>query len=146
MSKLAKILNKTTLKFELDLDFKLIALGSQLKDYVFCFKINKHLGTNFCKIDDLEIPLVGESQNNYFSMYYYEIPDTETEIYIVANRGSEGFLVPEMIKTDFFMVIRNYMDREDFKQLLGRLNKIPEILVALEVDPKKLKSKENLIF
>jgi hypothetical protein len=27
-----------------------------------------------------------------------------------------------------------------------QLNKMPEVLVAIEVDPKKLKSKENLIF
>ena len=139
-------MNKTTLKFELDLDFKLIALSSQLKDYVLCFKINKHLGTNFCKIDDLELPISGESQNNYFSLYYYMLPEAETELYIVANRGTEGFLVPEMIKADFFILIRNYIDNEDFKQMIARLNKIPEILVALEVDPKKLKSKENLIF
>ncbi len=141
-----KTLNKTTLKFELDLDFKLLAVSSQLKDYVFCFKINKLLSINFCKINDLELPFNGGNENNYFSRYYYVPSDTETELYIVANKGSEGFLVPEMKKADFFILIRNYIDNEDFKLLISQLNKIPEILVALEVDPKKLKSKENLIF
>lgn len=139
-------MNKTTLKFELDLDFKLIAISSQLKDYVLCFKINKFLNTDFCKITDLEHPFDGGSENNYFSRYFYLMPDTETELYVVANKGSEGFLVSEMKKADFFILIHNYIDKEDFKQLLVQLNKIPEVLVALEVDPKKLKSKENLIF
>lgn len=139
-------MNKTTLKFELDLDFKLIAISSQLKDYVLCFKINKHLNTDFCKISDLEFPFQVGKENNYFSRYYYLMPDTESELYIVANKGSEGFLVPEMKKADFFILIHNYIDKEDFKQLIVQLNKIPEVLVALEVDPKKLKSKENLIF
>jgi hypothetical protein len=132
---------KTTLKFELDLDFKLLAISSQLKDYIFCFKINKQLSTDFCKISDLELPFNGGSENNYFSRYYFLTPDIETEYYIVANKGSEGFLVPEMKKADF-----NYIDQDELKQLMMQLNKMPEVLVALEVDPKKLKSKENLIF
>ena len=141
-----KTLNKTTLKFELDLDFKLLAVSSQLKDYVFCFKINKQLSTDFCKISDLELPFNEGSENNYFSRYYFLIPNIETEFYIVANKGSDGFLVPEMKKADFFIVIRNYIDQDELKQLMMQLNKMPDVLVAIEVDPKKLKSKENLIF
>ncbi len=141
-----KTLNKTTLKFELDLDFKLLAISSQLKDYVFCFKINKQLSIDFCKISDLELPFNGGNENNYFSRYFYLMSEADTELYIIANKGSEGFLVPEMKKADFFILIRNYIDLEDLKHLISRLNKIPEILVAIEVDPKKLKSKENLIF
>ena len=139
-------MNKTTLKFELDLDFKLIAVSSQLKDYVFCFKINKQLSTDFCKISDLELPFNGGSENNYFSRYYFLMSDVETEFYIVSNKGSDGFLIPEMKKADFFILIRNYYDQDEFKQLMLQLNKMPDVLLALEVDPKKLKSKENLIF
>jgi hypothetical protein len=141
-----KTLNKTTLKFELDLDFKLLAISSQLKDYVFCFKINKQLSIDFCKISDLELPFNGGNENNYFSRYYFLLPDIETEFYIVANKGSEGFLIPEMKKADFFILIRNYIDQDELKQFIMQINKIPEVLAALEVDPKKLKSKENLIF
>ena len=141
-----KTLNKTTLKFELDLDFKLLAVSSQLKDYVFCFKINKQLSIDFCKISDLELPFNGGNENNYFSRYYFLLPDNETEFYIVANKGSEGFLIPEMKKADFFILIRNYIDQDELKQFIMQINKIPEVLAALEVDPKKLKSKENLIF
>lgn len=82
----------------------------------------------------------------YFSRYFYLIPETETEFYILANKGSEGFLVPEMKKVDFFLLIRNYIDRDELRGIISGINKIPEVLVAVEVDPKKLKSKENLIF
>jgi hypothetical protein len=51
-----------------------------------------------------------------------------------------------MKKVDFFLLIQNYIDSEDLKRIIYGLNKIPEVLVAAEVDPKKLKSKENLIF
>ena len=74
------------------------------------------------------------------------MPNTDAELYILANKGTEGFLVSEMKKVDFFLLIRNYIDEDDLKALIGGLNRIPEVLVAAEVDPKKLKSKENLIF
>jgi hypothetical protein len=139
-------LNRTTLKFELDLDFVLLAITSQLKDYVFCFKINKQLGTDFCKVTDLELPFNAGDEIFYFSRYFYLIPESESELYILANKGTEGFLVPEMKNVDFFLLIRNYIDEDDLKAIINKLNKLPEVLVAVELDPKKLKSKENLIF
>ena len=51
-----------------------------------------------------------------------------------------------MKKVDFFLLIQNYIHADDLKGIINGLNKIPEVLVAVEVDPKKLKSKENLIF
>jgi len=74
------------------------------------------------------------------------MPESETELYVLANKGTEGFLVPEMKKVDFLLLIQNYIHTEDLKEIINGLNKIPEVLVAMEVDPKKLKSKENLIF
>lgn len=139
-------MNKTTIKFELDLDFVLVAITTQLKDYMFCFKINKQLGTDFYKIADLELPFNNYEDPFYFSRYSYLMPDTGAELYILANKGTEGFLVPEMKKVDFFLLIWNYIDDDDLKALISGLNRIPEVLVAAEVDPKKLKSKENLIF
>ena len=139
-------MNKTTLKFELDLDFVLVAITSQLKDYMFCYKINKQLGTDFSKITDLEMVFSNDDELFYFSRYLFITPDSETEFYVLANKGTEGFLVPEMKKADYFLLIRNYIDRDDLKGIISGLNKIPEVLVAVEVDPRRLKSKENLIF
>lgn len=139
-------MNKTTLKFELDLDFVLVAITTQLKDYMFCFKLNKQLGVNFCKIDDLELSFSTTDDPSYFSRYFYLLHESETELYIISNKGSEGFLIPEMKKVDFFLLIRNYIDEDDLKMLINGINKIQDVLVAAEVDPKKLKSKENLIF
>ena len=139
-------MNKTNLKFELDLNFVLVAITSQLKDYMFCYKINKQLGTDFSKITDLEMLFNADEDFFYFSRYFYLMPDSETEFYILANKGTEGFLVPEMNKVDFFLLIRKYIDQEDLRRIINGLNKIQEVLVAAEVDPKKLKSKENLIF
>ncbi|NEU10480.1 IPExxxVDY family protein [Flavihumibacter sp. R14] len=138
-------MNRTTLKYELDLDFVLIAITSPLKDYRLCFKINKELQIDLNRLDDLELILHAGSQPGYFSRYWFTDPHNEIEFNLLANKGTEGFLIPEMKKVDFFLLIRNYIDSDELKALIAGLNRIPEVLVAAEVDPRKLKSKENLI-
>ncbi|MFD2161357.1 IPExxxVDY family protein [Paradesertivirga mongoliensis] len=137
-------MNRLTLKYELDLDFVLIAITSQLKDYMLCFKLNRQLNINLYKIDELVI----ESNSNeiFFSRYQYQIPESETDVYLLANKGDQGYLIPEMKRVDYFILIRNYISEEEVEQMIDDINKLPEILAAIEVDPRKLKSKENLIF
>jgi hypothetical protein len=139
-------LNKFTLKYELDLDFVLIALTVPLKDYRLCFQINKHLNIQFQRIEELVLSSTSETNTQYFSRYYYNSFNPESEYFLVANKGNEGFLIPEMKTVDFFIIIKNFIDEEDLEKLIGGLHRLPEVQVAAEVDPKKLKSKENLIF
>jgi len=51
------ILNRKVLKFEIDLDFVLIAITTSLKDYRICYLINKFLNFNFIKIADLPVDI-----------------------------------------------------------------------------------------
>jgi hypothetical protein len=137
-------LNRLTLKYELDLDFVLIAITSQLRDYMLCFKLNKQLNFDFRRIEEhsLETP----SATLLFSKYYYQLPDSEVDFYFLANKGDNGYLISEMKTVDYFIIIRNYISGEEVEELIDSINKLPEVLVAVEVDPKRLKSKENLIF
>jgi len=79
-------------------------------------------------------------------MYTYHWEASDTDFYFIANKGSDGYLVPEMRKTDYFLMIRNYIDDEDLENILSNLNRIAEIVAAVKIDPKKIKSRENLLF
>jgi hypothetical protein len=140
------ILNRKFLKFEIDLDFVLIAVTTSLKDYRICYLINKFLNFNFLKIPDLEVDIYRDSSVIFFSLYHYNWEASETDFYFIANKGSDGYLVPEMKKADFFLLIKNYIDENDLDNLISALNKIPEIMAAVKIDPKKIKSRENLLF
>ena len=138
-------MNKTYLKLSLDLDFVLIAITASLKDYILCHKINKSLEFDFEKTDDHEVYLHADDAPISFSRFYHYVEQGEIEYYLVNNRNSEGFLIPEMNKVDFFMIIHQYIDKEDLNFILTRLNKLADIQVAAQIDPRKLKSKENLV-
>ena len=141
----SSVLNKTYLKLSLDLDFVLIAITSSLKDYVLCHKINTALSFNFEKIEDHEVYFKVNEPALAFSKYTYNVEDGENEYFIVNNRNSEGFLIPEMNRVDYFLIIHNYLDDEDLNYIIRGLNKLADIQVAAQVDPLRLKSKENLV-
>ena len=138
-------MNKTYLKLSLDLDFVLIAITASLKDYTLCHKINKSLEFDFEKIDDHEVYYNVDEAALAFSRYHFFVEEGEMDYYLVNNRNSEGFLIPEMNKVDFFIIIQQFIAKEDLDFILGRLNKLPDIQVAAQINPLKLKSKENLV-
>ena len=140
------ILNRKILKFEIDFDFVLIAITTSLKDYRICYLINKNLNFNFVRLADLELDTGSRGGPVLFPLFYYSWSNTETDFYLIANKGSEGYLVPEMREADYFIIIRNYIDGQDLEQAIWGLNKIPEIVAAVKIDPKKIKSRENLLF
>jgi len=140
------ILNRKFLKFEIDLDFVLIAVTTSLKDYRICYLINKFLNFNFSKINDLRVDIQPANGPVLFSRYHYNWETTETDFYFIANKGTDGYLIPEMKKADYFLLIKNYIDENDLESIVSSLNKIQEIVAAVKIDPKKIKSRENLLF
>ena len=138
-------MNKTYLKLSLDLDFVLIAITASLKDYMLCHKINKHLEFDFEKVDDHEVYYNVDEAPLAFSRYHFFVEEGEMDYFLVNNRNSEGFLIPEMNKVDFFIIIQQFIAKEDLDFILGRLNKLTDIQVAAQINPLKLKSKENLV-
>ena len=140
------ILNRKNLKFEIDFDFILIALTSSLKDYRICYLVNKYLNFNFTRTEDLEIDIAVAKGPVLFSLFHYSWESTETDFYFIGNKGSDGYLVPEMREADYFILIKNYIDEDDLEGIISALNKIPEIVAAVKIDPKKIKSRENLLF
>lgn len=138
-------MNKTYLKLSLDLDFVLIAITASLKDYVLCHQINTRLNLNFEKVEDHEVFFNLDEPPRAFSKYYFYAEQGDNDFFILSNRNGEGFLIPEMNKVDYFMIIQSYIDKDDLNYIISGLNKLADIQVAAQIDPLKLKSNENLV-
>lgn len=138
-------MNKKILKIEYDYDFTLIGVIAGVKDYRLCWFLNKEIHLNLEKTDDI---ILGNSENNeiYFSCYRYYVDEGEIEYFLLANKGSEGYLIPERKEIDFFLLINNLNHKADIDQLLSSIIKINIVQTALVLDVTKLKSKENLLF
>ncbi len=138
-------MNKKFLKKELDLDFYLLSITSALKDYQIAFLVNKQLNINFKKIDDLVIETFS-GKENYFSLYHYKNL-MEKDFYFIGNKSVDGgILIPEMRETNYFFMLKNFYDKDDINLFIHKMKTIKEVQMIVKIDPKKLKSKENLIF
>ncbi len=139
-------MNRKVISFELDLDFILIAITSCLKDYKLCFHINKELNTDFRKADDYNLYLQAGNEPLQFSQYFFKIQASETEFYILSNHNTAGFLIPEMENVDYFMLIKNHFDKEELEVMVSRLKRIAQVTAVAQVNPKLIRSNENLLF
>lgn len=140
-------MNKVLLKYDFDFDFVLIAISCPLKDYRLCHFINKHTGLQLAKTSDYAVFIPHYEETCEFSWFTYIPEEEEVEYYLFSNKAEKnGYLIPEMKTSDYFLMIKNFIDEEDLEHLIISLNEIPEVMVASEIVPEKLKSRENLIF
>lgn len=139
-------MDRKILSFELDLDFILIAIVSNLRDYRLCYHINKELHTDFRKVGDYCLNLFAGNEPLQFSQYFYKTEASGTGFYFLANQGTAGYLIPELSNINYFILIKNHFDQEDLDDMLLRLRTIENIEAVKQADPKRIKSNENLLF
>ena len=138
-------MSRKVLTVEYDYDFILMGILCQEKDYRLCHEINKKLNMEFKKEDDLEIIINKQKESSGFSLYSY-INEDEHSFYLIGNKSLKGFLIPEQKQMDYFFMIKGNLFEDEKKDIAQMLKQIPMIMGTYELEPMKLKSKENLIF
>lgn len=145
-----KNVNKITLRFDLDLDFRLMAITCPMSDYRLAYYINHHLNLKFARAamdEEHRVVLEKRGATLVFSKYRYHDKELDIEYYLLANKGhGGGYLIPEMKAMDFFFMVKKAYDEELLQCQFDAIKSIPNILVATEIDPHKLRSNENLLF
>jgi len=139
-----------------DYDFSLIGICCQEDDYKLCWRLNKLLGIDFRRIEDVEIIQLKRKNLSSFPMFRYIESDTDQEevitedteliYYLISNRNGTMNLVPEQKQTDYFLKIHAESDLIDEADLVRKIKELPTVLTAFSINPAELKSKENLIF
>ncbi len=123
------------------------------------YTINQYLKSNFKRFStDLDVA-------EHISFPYFEWKDDVNDMYwiLISNNKtkktySEGndlfnnqpsytkhYLIPEYKEVDYFLKIEQN-DTDHIAEIVKLLFSLPKIQTAYEIDAKKLKSKNNLIF
>lgn len=165
-------MGKHTLEIEYDYDFVLIGISSHEKDYRFCWALNNKLKLELSKKESLEIKGRKQATPSYFSFFTFDDQDQYTEYSVLANfseskslaestentlfgpagksrqddQSENEFLVPEHKQMNYFFVVRGEMDDDEVEEMIQQIREIDIVLTAIRIDPKNLKSKQNLIF
>lgn len=147
-----------------DDSYKLIAVHCRLEDYRLAYLLNKHLGL---KLERKEKDLDFKYLESSYSIFEW---DNETE-YVIWNlisnvckkeevslyssgtlfNDSEKVLktfhlISEYKKVDYFIKISDEIQNVNERDVLTKLQAIPQIITSYTVNPLKIKSKDHLIF
>jgi hypothetical protein len=138
---------KTVLRITNDneFDFLLIGIVCQQKDYRLCHELNQHLELNLTREKDFEIMNNKRMKTSAFSFFQYENEDSDV-FYVFSNKGKDDLLIPEQRSIDYLLMIKENFKRINEQELIHAIKKIPIVLGAYSLEPKKLKSKGNLVF
>lgn len=139
-------MRKTKLVIENEFEGTVIGIVSTLKDYKLAWNVNQVFRIELA----MQPPLV---------MEFLKSPDLsitnfafETEFHgyrLLRNRGSDlnsGYLIPELINFDFFLMIVGETEILPDQSLIEKLRDINGISFFQEIDVNRLKSKDNFIF
>lgn len=137
-------MSKIVLSLDEDYDFDLFGISCHTKDYRLCWELNNKLGIDLRRAEDLIIKKK-ELISNY-SFYEYLDEDNHLDYFLIANRCSNGFLLPEKKTTDFILMVKGIFNDNYKAKILDRINSISLILTSFQLNVDELKSKQNLLF
>lgn len=138
---------KLTLDIEYDYEFILIGISCHARDYRLCWALNKEIGFDFVKDDDIELRTKKNQTITSFSKFSYYDEDQRLKYILISNKGTNDYLVPEQKKqADYLLMIEGSMADAEQNEFITRLKQIELIQLAFKIEVDSLKSKQNLLF
>lgn len=126
-------------------DTHILGISCSLKNYQFCWHIEKSIQIDFRTSVDLQIPMEKNRRSYSFTVYEYIHPITQKEHFLYSNKHDGEFLLPELQHLDFIWLIRDsFFDESEFMHLQQQIRNIPGVQLVSEVQHDKIKSKDNL--
>jgi hypothetical protein len=126
---------------------RLIGIVAPIKDYRFCWYLNKILHLNFRVNNNIEIELNKKKRQYFFSVFEYTERGTTKTHYLYNNQFDGEYLLPEFKHLDFLWLIKDEnMRDEELPYLLSSIRVIPSVQLITEMTNEKMKNKQNLIF
>lgn len=126
-------------------DTKILGIACSLKNYQFCWHIERTLNIPFATSADLQIGMEKNKRSYSFTVYEFIHPISSKEHFLYSNKHQGEFLLPELQHLDFIWLIRDpYNEVEEFNELQQRLRSIPGVQMVTEVPHEKIKSRDNL--
>jgi hypothetical protein len=141
--KLKKVPKKLKLTSGNSYDYTTIGIACHMKDYRFTFFLNDQLGFQMKRMDDL---LYGNGEKSLgYSFYFFRNPEERRNYCLVSNYHEEGRLIPSEKGADFFLIVSDILPASQKKQLVSRIQKIPQVLAAYDI-PKGKSNNLEVIF
>lgn len=139
---------------DFDQEYLLIALHTSLEDYRLAYFLNSYLHLYFRKKEDWV------DEDKEYSFYQYvdslgvvwdciankQIRHVERKTKYLFYTDEVSYLIKEYKKVDYWLKVECGFPLSDINRLLSKIRVIPKLVTAYNIDFKKLKSKNKLMF
>ncbi len=144
---------KKKLLIQNNYDFLLLGISCGEKPFRLCWALNNQLKAAFSKDKDMEVHEKNQSIQLKFPVFAYHNEEMFTDYRIILNKSENKtgltavrFLVPEFKQADYLLMVQGNIPSVEKLSILKKVKEVTFVQTAFEIDPKKIKSKENFIF
>ncbi|WP_338392210.1 IPExxxVDY family protein [Fulvitalea axinellae] len=128
-------------------DIKVVGLVTGLKEHRVAWVLGERLGNGFRKEEDLVLEETDESF--HFSIFsgsyrHRSLRLIRNKSYVAGEQNS--FILPELSNIDYLLTLEGNNADELAKEICALLQDDENIQFARQLETKKIRSRENLIF
>ncbi|MFO7668058.1 MAG: IPExxxVDY family protein [Bacteroidales bacterium] len=136
---------KHKLEMAIDEDFCLLGMVADQPDYRLCLLINRTLGFDFRKQDDLSLYHKKLDQDQEFSLFEYFDDESLLTYRVIGNRAENGYFLDELKNLDYLVHIQGEIMEEQITSFFRKTATIPEVRMCVPVDLRRIRNKERLL-
>jgi hypothetical protein len=123
-------------------DYTTIGIACHMKDYRFTFFLNDQMGFQMKRMEDL---IYGEGQDvRRFSFYIFKNTEERKQFYLISNYHEQGRLIASEKGADFFLIVNDVLSAVKKRELISKIQKIPQVLAAYDIPKGKVNNLETI--
>jgi hypothetical protein len=134
---------KLLLDVEEDYSYEVLGLVSTAKSYRLCWTVNKLLGVDLKRAEDITI-FNKKRASGYHACYTFYDESFHVKYRLVENKRRGSYFLPEIEKADYLLVL-DENEEVPLYLLREKLKASSMIQLTFRVDLKELKSKQNIL-
>lgn len=110
-------------------DIKIIGINTSMFDYQLAHFINKTL-----KIDLVKYKSITNNGEDFYSFYRYAAGENANTFNLVGLISENKEWVSFKPRTEFLLIIRNYIKESTYQLLISKIKSIPQVYHAYNID------------
>lgn len=138
------MVKKLSVNIDYSDEYAFIGIACHLKDYRLSFYLNKALDFKLKKIDDFN-QLDERLESHPYSVFYYYCPDFHSTFCLLSNHHADMKLIPSLKQFDYFLVFQKNLNAPQKQELIRKIKKVPNMIMAYEIDYTKMNKVNYLI-
>ena len=126
-------------------DFSMFGISCHLKDYRFCWMLNRQLETQLRRVGDYYPKFNKDQDSQYAFPFYFGAENIRYEsFYLLGNHSPEGDLLERLTQIDYLFLVHDMAYPLGSAGMVQEIRKIPQVLMAFEIKPSDIKDADAL--